>query len=110
MSSDILVFEAYRKPRRSAWLVSAYGGEWEDKYERPLAVYATKGEAIRAAEAYEAEGHDDLYCDGCAEGAYVYEIEGENYDGPIDPTCVAAGCVHYEKANGVDNEPNPKEN
>lgn len=23
---------------------------------------------------------------------------------------VAAGCVHYEKANGIDNEPNPKEN
>lgn len=23
---------------------------------------------------------------------------------------VTAGCVHYEKANGVDNEPNPKEN
>lgn len=87
MSSNILVFEALPRPRRIAWLVSAYGGEWEDKYERPLAVYATKGEAIRAAEAYEAEGHDDLYCDGCAEGAYVYEIEGENYDGPIDPTC-----------------------
>ena len=87
MSSNILVFEAHPRPRRGAWLVSAYGGEWEDKYERPLAVYATKGEAIMAAEAYEAEGHDDLYCDGCAEGAYVYEIEGENYDGPIDPTC-----------------------
>lgn len=88
MSSNILVFEALPRPRRSAWLVSAYGGEWEDKYERPLAVYATKGEAIRAAEAYEAEGHDDLYCDGCAEGAYVYEIEGENYADLIDrQTC-----------------------
>ena len=21
-----------------------------------------------------------------------------------------AGCIHYEKTNGIDNEPNPKEN
>lgn len=31
-------------------------------------------------------------------------------DSPQNPISVAAGCFSYEKANGVDNEPNPKEN
>lgn len=31
-------------------------------------------------------------------------------DSPQNPISAAAGCVHYEKANGIDNEPNPKEN
>lgn len=31
-------------------------------------------------------------------------------DSPQNPISAAAGCIHYEKANGIDNEPNPKEN
>lgn len=43
------------------------------------------------------------YCD--ALGDYV-----DASDSPQNPISVAAGCFSYEKANGVDNEPNPKEN
>lgn len=32
------------------------------------------------------------------------------FDLPQNPLNVAAGCFSYEKANGIDNEPNPKEN
>lgn len=31
-------------------------------------------------------------------------------DSPQNQISVAARCVHYEKANSIDNEPNPKEN
>lgn len=37
-------------------------------------------------------------------------IRVERFDSPQNPLSVAAGCFSYEKANGVDNEPNPKEN
>lgn len=37
-------------------------------------------------------------------------IRVERFDSPQNPISVAAGCIHYERANGVDNEPNPKEN
>ena len=45
----------------------------------------------------------------------VYRCEKQGirvgrFDSPQNPISAAAGCIHYEKANGIDNEPNPKEN
>lgn len=37
-------------------------------------------------------------------------IRVERFDSPRNPVSAAARCIHYEKANGIDNEPNPKEN
>lgn len=37
-------------------------------------------------------------------------IRVDCFDSPQSPISVAAGCFSYEKANGIDNEPNPKEN
>lgn len=53
--------------------------------------------------AYGVDAPADYYCDALRD--YV-----DASDSPQNPLSVAAGCVHYEKANGVDNELNPKEN
>ena len=37
-------------------------------------------------------------------------IRVERFGSPQNPLSVAAGCFSYEKANGIDNEQNPKEN
>ena len=37
-------------------------------------------------------------------------IRVARFDSPQNPISVAAGCIHYEKANGTNNEPNLKEN
>lgn len=37
-------------------------------------------------------------------------IRVERFDSPQNPSSVAAGCFSCEKANGIDNEQNPKEN
>lgn len=37
-------------------------------------------------------------------------IRVERFDSLRNPVSAAARCIHYEKANGIDNEPNPKEN
>lgn len=53
--------------------------------------------------AYGVDASAPYYCDALRK--YVNAS-----DSPQNPLCAAAGCTKYEKANGVDNEPNPKEN
>lgn len=37
-------------------------------------------------------------------------IRVERLDSPQNSISAAARCIYYEKANGIGNEPNPKEN
>lgn len=63
--------------------------------------------------AYGVDAPAAYYCDALRDYTYYCDALRDYVnasDSPQNPLSVAAGCVHYEKANGVDNEPNPKEN
>lgn len=60
--------------RVTGWLVSDYGGEWDDSWTQPVRVFTNRYEANRCADVrHERLSSGDDFWDYC--GSYVTRIE-----------------------------------